>query len=89
MREVAISQFFVKYIVIWVAVCCLAVAIPVRDRKRLMPEWREYWRFLSVPWKLWLFGPVLLRALRPIFARERQLGSDGGIEGVGNFWAGG
>jgi hypothetical protein len=60
MREVSISPFFVKYIAIWAAICCLAVAILVWDRKRLMSEGREYWRFLAVPWKLWLFVPAFL-----------------------------
>lgn len=60
MREVSISPFFVKYIVIWAAFCFLTVAILVWDRKRLVSEWREYWRFLAVPWKLWLFVPSFL-----------------------------
>jgi hypothetical protein len=60
MRVLIISPFFVKYIAIWVAFCCLAVAILIWDRKPLMPEWREYGRFLTVPWKLWLFVPALL-----------------------------
>jgi hypothetical protein len=60
MNAISISPFFVKYIVIWVSFCLVAVLILVWDRKRLIPEWREYWGFLCVPWKLWLFAPALL-----------------------------
>jgi hypothetical protein len=42
-----ISPFFAAFILVW-------------DRKRLVPEWREYLNFLSVPWKLWLFAPAFL-----------------------------
>jgi hypothetical protein len=60
MSALGISPFFVKYLVMWVSFCLVAVSILVWDRKRLLPEWREYLRFLSVPWKLWLFVPALL-----------------------------
>jgi hypothetical protein len=60
MRAISISPFFVKYIVIWASFCLVAVFVLVWDRKRLIPEWREYWRFLSVPWKLCLFVPAFL-----------------------------
>jgi hypothetical protein len=53
------SPFLIKYVAIWTSFCLVAVVILVWDRKRLMPEWREYWRFLTVPWKLWLFLPAL------------------------------
>jgi hypothetical protein len=55
-----ISPFFVKYVAMWAAFCATAAAILLWDRKRLVPEWREYWRFLAVPWKLWLFVPALV-----------------------------
>jgi len=45
---------------IWASFCLIAVFILVWDRKRLLPEWREYWRFLCVPWKLCLFAPEFL-----------------------------
>jgi hypothetical protein len=48
------------YIAIWGAFCLVAVSILVWDRKRVAQEWREYLRFLAVPWKLWLFVPALL-----------------------------
>jgi hypothetical protein len=51
----SISPFFVKYIAIWTLCCLVAVLILVWDRKRLLPEWREYWSFLCVLWKLCLF----------------------------------
>jgi hypothetical protein len=54
------SPFFVKYIALWASFCLVAAAILVWDRKRLVPEWREYWRFLNVPWKLCLFAPAFL-----------------------------
>jgi hypothetical protein len=60
MNAISISPFFVKYMAIWVSFCFVAVLILVRDRKSLIHEWREYWRFLIVPWKLWLFVPALL-----------------------------
>jgi hypothetical protein len=54
----SISPFFVEYIAMWASFCLLAVLILLWDRKRLVPEWREYWRFLTVPWKLCLFVPA-------------------------------
>ena len=60
MRALTLLPFFVKYIVSWVSFCVVAVFILVWDRKRLVPEWQEYWRFLIVPWKLWLFVPAFL-----------------------------
>ena len=56
----SISPFFDRYIAIWTSFCFVAVLILVLDRKRLVPEWREYWRFLTVPCKLWLFVPAFL-----------------------------
>ena len=55
-----ISPFFFKYTAIWASFCVVAVLILVWDRKRLVREWREYWWFLSVPWKLWLFVPAFI-----------------------------
>jgi len=43
----SISPFFAKYIVLWTSFSLVSVLILVWDRKRLMPEWREYWRFLT------------------------------------------
>jgi hypothetical protein len=60
MNAVNISPFFLKYIGIWASFCLVAVFILVWDRKRLSPEWREYWHFLCVPWKVWLFVPALV-----------------------------
>jgi len=60
MRALSISPFFVGYIAIWTSFCLAAVLILVWDRKRLLPEWREYLRFLYVPWKLCLFAPAFL-----------------------------
>lgn len=60
MTALSISPFFVKYIAAWASFCSLAVLILARDRKRLLAEWRDYWDFLCVPWKLWLFAPALL-----------------------------
>ena len=59
-RGFSIPPFFVKYMAMWVSFCVVAVLILVRDRKRLLPEWRAYLRFLCVPWKLGLFIPALL-----------------------------
>jgi hypothetical protein len=60
LNELRISPLFVKYMALWASFCLVAVVILVWDRKRLFPEWREYWGFLCVPWKLWLFVPALL-----------------------------
>jgi hypothetical protein len=60
MKTLSSSPFFIKYIAIWASFCFLAAFILVWDRKRLLPEWREYWHFLTVPWKLWLFVPAFL-----------------------------
>lgn len=54
------TPFLVRYTVAWVCFCLVAVFILVWDRKRLVPEWREYISFLCVPWKLCLFVPALL-----------------------------
>jgi hypothetical protein len=59
-RVVNISPFLVKYIAIWASFCLVAVFILVWDRKHFFSEWREYLRFLIVPWKLWLFVPAFL-----------------------------
>ena len=48
------------YILFWASYCLLAGAILVLDRKTLLPEWRNYFRFLFVPWKLAIFAPALL-----------------------------
>ena len=60
MNTFSISPFFVKYMAIWVSFCLVAVLILVWDRKSLIHEWREYWGFLCVPWKLWTFVPAFL-----------------------------
>jgi hypothetical protein len=54
------SPFLAKYIVLWVFFCLLAAAILARDRKSLRAEWRDYFRFLCVPWKLVVFVPALV-----------------------------
>jgi hypothetical protein len=48
------------YILFWGSFCLLAVAILVPDRNTLLPEWRAYFRFLSLPWKLAIFAPAFL-----------------------------
>ncbi|MES2296113.1 MAG: hypothetical protein V4582_03680 [Pseudomonadota bacterium] len=55
-----LSPFFQRYIALWSSVCLLAVAILAWERKRLLPEWRDYVRYLCVPWKLWIFAPAFL-----------------------------
>ena len=59
MTAARIAPFFGYYIGIWVSFCLIACGILVWDRKRLLPECREYLRLLAVPWKLWLFIPAL------------------------------
>ena len=60
MKALTLSPLFVKYVASWASFCVVAVFILMWDRKRLLFEWREYWRFLTVPWKLWLFAPAIL-----------------------------
>ncbi len=48
------------YVAFWVSFCLLAVGILLKDWKHLRPEWRNYLRFLCVPWKLSIFVPALL-----------------------------
>jgi hypothetical protein len=60
MNALSISPFFAWYIAMWLSFCLVAVSIVVWDRRRLASEWREYLRFLTVPWKLSLFVPALL-----------------------------
>jgi hypothetical protein len=60
MNAFSVSRFFAWYIASWASFCLIAISILVWDRKHLVAEWREYWRFLCVPWKLWLFVPALL-----------------------------
>lgn len=60
MKTLSISPFFVKYIAVWVSFCLAAIVILLRDRKRFLPELREYLSFLCVSWKLWLFVPAFL-----------------------------
>ena len=52
----SLSPFFLKYIASWVSFCAAAVVLLVRDRTKLLPEWRSYLGFLFVPWKLCLFA---------------------------------
>ena len=48
------------YVACWATFVLVAVAILVHDRRRLLPEWRTYLRFLVLPWKVALFVPALL-----------------------------
>lgn len=52
----SLSPFFLIYVASWVSFCAAAVVLLVRDRTRLLPEWRSYLGFLFVPWKLCLFA---------------------------------
>ncbi|SPE51038.1 membrane hypothetical protein [Verrucomicrobia bacterium] len=49
-----------EYVLLWALYCLLAGAILARDRKTLLPEWRDYFRFLTVPWKICVFVPAFL-----------------------------
>jgi hypothetical protein len=60
MTTFSVSSFFAKYTIAWAAFCLVALSILVKDRKRLLPEWRNYLSFLCVPWKLCLFVPAFL-----------------------------
>jgi hypothetical protein len=57
---VNLSPFFAGYLAAWIVFCAVAVGIAIRDRGLLIPEWRKYVRFLTIPWKLWLFVPALI-----------------------------
>src|ERR1700722_16150719 len=58
MNAAGISPFLAKYIALWTSFCLVALLILAWDRKRLLREWREYWLFLWVPWKVCLFVPA-------------------------------
>jgi hypothetical protein len=49
-----------QYIVLWASFCLLAGYVVFLDREQLWPEWRAYFAFLFVPWKLGLFVPAFL-----------------------------
>jgi hypothetical protein len=44
MNTLSSPPFFVRYMTLWASFCLVAVAILAWDRKRLVPEWREYLR---------------------------------------------
>jgi hypothetical protein len=44
----------------WMSFCFLAVCISLIDWKKNPFEWKDYFRFLCVPWKLVIFIPALL-----------------------------
>jgi hypothetical protein len=44
----------------WMSFCFLAVCISLVDWKKNPFEWKVYFRFLCVPWKLVIFIPALL-----------------------------
>lgn len=50
------SPFLAEYLVTWVALCALGLALFVKD---VRPCWRDEARFLLVPWKLALFLPAI------------------------------
>jgi hypothetical protein len=68
--RLSISPFFSKYIALWMSFCLVAVLILVWDRKRLLPEWREYWSFLWVPWKVCFRARAFLRDVRGALNRR-------------------
>jgi hypothetical protein len=47
------------YVACWVGFCLLAAAILFRDRRLVRNEWKDYLRFLAVPWKVAIFLPAL------------------------------
>jgi len=53
-------MFFHVYIILWVSFCLLALGILLKDQKQLRAEWRDYFHFLCVPWKLAIFVPAFL-----------------------------
>ncbi len=52
--------FLATYTVCWISFCFLALFIMFKDRKQLRLEWRDYLRFLCVPWKLSIFALAFL-----------------------------
>ncbi len=48
------------YVACWLSFCVVALALAVRERRTLAAEWRQYARFLCVPWRLAVFAPALL-----------------------------
>jgi hypothetical protein len=59
-NNLSMNAPFAGYILFWASYCLLAGAILVLDRKTLLPEWRNYFRFLFLPWKVAIFAPAFL-----------------------------
>lgn len=59
-HTLSVPPFFAKYIALWASFCLVAIVILAIDRRRLLPEWRVYFRFLCMPWKLCVFAPAFL-----------------------------
>jgi len=54
---VLLSDFLVRYFVGWVAFCVLSAVVALRA---VRIDWRAWWAFLTVPWKLMLFVPAVV-----------------------------
>ncbi len=48
------------YVACWASFCIVALVLLLSDAKRLLPEWRQYLRFLTLRWKLAIFIPAFL-----------------------------
>jgi len=48
------------YVAGWCAFCLVAAGILVNDRLRVCREIRQYWAYITMPWKLALFAPAFL-----------------------------
>jgi hypothetical protein len=48
------------YLAGWIGFCCVAGGVVFRDLTLLRNEWRRYWRFLTIPWKVTIFVPAFV-----------------------------
>jgi hypothetical protein len=55
MTRSSLPPFFQEYMAVWISICTGAAILVVRERRTLFPEFRRYFAFLLIPWKLCLF----------------------------------
>ncbi|MBY0573172.1 MAG: hypothetical protein K2P84_05790 [Undibacterium sp.] len=58
MKPFHLSVFHFTYMACWIAFCLIALLILWGERIRLIDEWLAYFKFLCIPWKLWIFLPA-------------------------------
>ena len=54
------APFFKAYIICWVAACCVALYLFIKERENIGLSRAEYWRFIFKPWRLITFAIACL-----------------------------